>query len=267
MMPQSYFGEIVLAGIGGIVVVVGLLAEHFCDAGWYEYKCLPEARRKSVKYIGELFVIIGVGIEVFVGIHAAKDAWKNNPLKNPIANASATVRFLVKIKSYDAPYFPTEPDDIVGWKSQIMFFTGTNANSTNLVLQMTAFQNDAVVFNRGLPPQRLYQLQFHTDPLIDFSNSSGNKNRPAEILNDVASFILAMPQLETNAEILSGSVIFVSNGKTWTFEIPAQRQKWGVISSERIINADRKPETKVMPVQIGDMAFPPRWTNRWYDGK
>jgi hypothetical protein len=103
--------------------------------------------------------------------------------------------------------------------------------------------------------------------LIDFSNTSGNKNPPAEILNDVASFILAMPQLETNAEILSGSVILVANGKTWTFEIPSQRQKWGIITSERIINADKKEETKVMPIKVEDWANPPRWTNRWYDGK
>lgn len=75
METQSYFGEIVVAGIGGLVVVIGLLMEHFGDRDWYEYKHLPEVRSKSVRYIGEWLVIIGVLVEVVVACKTANDEW------------------------------------------------------------------------------------------------------------------------------------------------------------------------------------------------
>jgi hypothetical protein len=265
---SSSYSEVLSAFVwataGGIAVFAGLVLEKMSD--WLNDRFVGGYKpHKWIEEIGWWVLMVGIVIETAVAGNSAIEQWKNDPLKNPIADASATVRFLVAVSSYEKPFFKTDTDDIVGWRSSIIFFEGTN--STDTVLQLMASQNDLVVFRAGLPPKLRCQLQFHADPLMDFVNVDGKQNFPAEKLNNVASFVLSIPQIETNAEILSGSVVLVANGKTWTFDIPPQRQKWGLITSEKIINANNKMETKVMRIQIGDLTSPPRWTNRWYDGK
>ena len=95
------FTEVVIAAIGGVIVVVGLLMEHFGEKDWYKDsnhfdKC------KSIYKKGEWFVIAGVGIEVVVAILTAIGEWnlrqlaqKNDPLKQPVAQVSAVVNILV----------------------------------------------------------------------------------------------------------------------------------------------------------------------------
>jgi hypothetical protein len=106
MSTTSYFAEIVVAGIGGLLVVAGLLMEHFGDRDWYEYKCLPETRSKSLKWIGEWFVIFGVGVEVIVaGLTASaewqtrQDVMKTAPRNQPLNSITAFVSFEYKVAS------------------------------------------------------------------------------------------------------------------------------------------------------------------------
>ena len=64
-------------------------------------------------------------------------------------------------------------------------------------------------------------------------------------------------------EIISGEVRATLNSSlTWEFEIPSQKHKYGVISCKKAANG-----TEIMPVPLMDFVFPPRFTNRVYDGK
>src|SRR5665213_933756 len=218
MMAQSYFGEIVSAGIGGIVVVVGLLAEHFCDQDWYEYKCLPETRRKSVKYTGEWFVIIGVSIEVIVGIGAAIDAWQNDPLNEPISLISAVVRFNVASDGKMHPSSITNEN----WGSGIAFFNGTNINQQ--VFELDAKNSDVdignIVGTNGdiVGGGAEYLITFHQNLLLDMPGNGAlamppdaGIGRPAKSFGEVGSFELLMAQISSNTEVLSGSIFVTIN--------------------------------------------------------
>jgi hypothetical protein len=104
MMIKSHFVEILVAALGGLLVGIGLLMEHFGDnKEWYEYKFLTETRRKSVKYIGEWFVIIGVGIEVAVAAITAEGerqmrqmVIKNDPKNLPIVSIIGRVSLVLQ---------------------------------------------------------------------------------------------------------------------------------------------------------------------------
>lgn len=127
METQSMFVEILLAAIGGVFVVIGLLMEHFGDRNWYEYKCLPEKRSKSLKWFGEWFVIFGVGIEVlvaavtaygerqkFIAFKQQMDEAKTNIAqidwrKQPIYAFEATATLIVRPLAGDAAGFENLP--------------------------------------------------------------------------------------------------------------------------------------------------------------
>lgn len=108
MPNHSMFGEIVIAAIGGAIVVIGLLMEHFGEKDWYK-DTSHFSRSKKIRFYGEWFVIIGVGIEVLVAGYTAVGEWelrqitlKNDPLKQPISEISAIVNIQVSATNFDA---------------------------------------------------------------------------------------------------------------------------------------------------------------------
>lgn len=73
--------------------------------------------------------------------------------------------------------------------------------------------------------------------------------------------------METNVTIESGIVEVKVNSLRWEFPIPAQRQQWNIMTSQIVTNTSNVIEAKVLRVPIRDFVDPPRFMNRWYDGK
>lgn len=94
------------AAIGGIVVLIGLVKEYKWEKDWYSD--INDLRKSKLRRKGgEIWVIVGVALEVIIGIGFASHEWdeakqtainikKNNPLKKPLAflSASVTLRLL-----------------------------------------------------------------------------------------------------------------------------------------------------------------------------
>jgi hypothetical protein len=76
-----------------------------------------------------------------------------------------------------------------------------------------------------------------------------------------------LPELETNAEIVSGIVVLNVNDSTWTFAIPRQVTKWGAVTMKKTKDTNGRDKAEIWPVQVVDFIYPPRFTNLWYDGK
>jgi hypothetical protein len=63
MTTGSMFWVVIIAGSGGVFVLVGLLMEQFSEKKWHknidDFRCC-----KSRKFWGEWFVIFGIVIEI-----------------------------------------------------------------------------------------------------------------------------------------------------------------------------------------------------------
>jgi hypothetical protein len=105
MMTGSLFWTVVIAGSGGLLVLIGLFMETLPEIK--EYKSLVWYRRsKCIKHWGEWLVIAGVFIEVVLSGFTAIDEWqikqtaiKNDPFNQPLKslNAVATLYFIPKV--------------------------------------------------------------------------------------------------------------------------------------------------------------------------
>jgi hypothetical protein len=65
---------------------------------------------------------------------------------------------------------------------------------------------------------------------------------------------LQIPQIETNkdVDVISGSIaVAVNSALTWTFDIPPQKQKFGVITGQQVTNAN-KISSKILPITLKD---------------
>lgn len=264
MTSGSLFWTIVIAAIGGALVFVGLLLEQMAEKSWYENaRDLKFSRR--AKFTGEWLVIIGVGVEVVVGCNSAIIEWKNDPQKKPIASASAMARIIFKLENkprspLDSFFKPSE-NDTVGWNAGVTFESGSN---TLLSLRTTS---DVSTWNMGSEIERECRILFKENPL-DFLETESDRNKIlVKQFNDVDSVILYVSELQTNTEVVSGNVYLTVNNLKWSFAIPPQKTKWGLITMQKITNSAGITESKVRRLQIGDFVSPPRWTNLWYDGK
>jgi hypothetical protein len=108
MTDGSIFWYVIVVVSGAFIVLLGLLMEQLSEQklakNINEFRCL-----KVIKLVGEWFVIIGVLIEFGVGCKTAIDEWKNDPLKQPVSQISAVLRFEVNAKNYD-PKRSQNPD-------------------------------------------------------------------------------------------------------------------------------------------------------------
>lgn len=96
---------ITFAAAGGIIVFVGLLLEKFSEKKEW-YKNINHFRRCEFrKSLGEWLVIGGIFVEIAVAVAFAVNDWemeiKNNPLKQPVSQVSAILRFEVSATNYD----------------------------------------------------------------------------------------------------------------------------------------------------------------------
>ena len=141
-----------------------------------------------------------------------------------------------------------------------------------LLVKFSTRKADAAAGNspRKTGIQREYEINFHSDVMFDLSHETifgqTNNGAPIERFNNVDVILLGIPQIETNTRVLRGTVVLKVNDSLWTFEIPAQNQKWDLITSQKMTNRNGQIVFRVHPIQIGDFIYPPRWTNQWYFG-
>ena len=263
MTTESLFWTVVFVGSGGFIVLLGLLMEQSAEKTFFEN--VKQFRRfKRVRLLGEWFVIIGVFIEVLIAGWTAKEEWRNDPLKKPVASASARVRIIVKMSSNMTPLFVNPEQTKFGWSAGISFF---NWKSKNVLLALKAIPDNCASWRMGTTNEQEVRMEFHEDPLNFLEDQSKRFNTLVKQVNNVDSFVLHLPDMETNAEVVSGSVFLIVNDFTWAFDVPHQVTKWGFITMQKTIDSSGKPEAKILRIPISDWVYPPRFTNRWYDGK
>ena len=107
MENHSIFAEVVIAAIGGVIVVLGLLGELIGEKDWYK-NTSHFKKIKQIKKGGEWAVILGVSIEVLVAGYTAFNeqklrqiAIKNDPLKQPVSQISAVLSLVVNATNVD----------------------------------------------------------------------------------------------------------------------------------------------------------------------
>lgn len=261
MIPQSYFGEIILAGVGGLLVVIGLLMEHFGDRDWYEYKRLPETRSKSLQFIGVWFVIIGVGVEVVVACITAKSEWQNRPSNRPITSISAVATFRIK-GDFSPPPLPY-PDLGEMSGAGIMFLEGTNVSDKIPSIGLGADAPNISILN--LIPNNVHPdthdvvISFHDSGDVTYGHYF-NKwmwQNKAGFFDRVKGFSISMKQIGSNVSVLTGNVVVIANDQKWEFPIPAQKQRLGMISCKMTKGPDGQVHAEVMPVDLMDITGRP----------
>jgi hypothetical protein len=227
-----------------------------------EFPNVDDFRRKQrIAKRGWWVLMAGIALEVVLGFVVAVKDEMDSPLNQPIVLISAIARIDVKgdgrMRPTDRDGHPLFSDD---WRGGIGFCLGTNVSQ--MIFSLSATKSDVEMGNLlSTNLDREYCITFHKNiPARDMPEDDG-WGKPAKIFNGVDSFILQMPQIETNTEVLSGSVVVTVNDLSWVFDIPPQKQKYGIITSAR-----SKVETRVWPVTIVDDWYPLRFTN-FFDGK
>lgn len=265
MTTGSIFWVVLLAISGGAFVLVGLLMERFSEKTQYEN--LSDFRRcKSRKVCGEWWVIAGIVVEIGVGIFSAVDAWRNDPLNRPIRTISATAFLTIKMENKILD--PASDDN---WRSGISFLLGTNETDSGQLFNLSANKKN-VEFGQILGIKNctncgLFTIQLHQNPPYPGFPAEKGLGMPLKTFDDVGCLVFSMPQVSSNAEVVSGSVIVTVNSSlTWNFEIPPQKQRWGFITAKKIKIAKNEFKTEVLPIKIVDNAYAPTFTN-FFDGK
>jgi hypothetical protein len=90
--------------------------------------------------------------------------------------------------------------------------------------------------------------------------------QPVRKFNSVGGIVIHLPQMETNIIVEAGVVEVKVNSLRWKFPIPAQKQRWGFITSQIVTNAAKQIEAKVLRIPIVNWGQPVLITN-FFDGK
>lgn len=246
--------------------MVGLLMEVLSEKKWF--KNVNSFRRcEVIKKAGEWFVISGIVVEVVVSGVLAKGEWQNDSWNRPIASASAFARIITSQNPRPSSFFNLPPEyEGIGWHAGITFINGTSLSGSNVLLQVEASQSDVSAWEMGSSTNREWRIAFHENP-FNFLQSESDRNKIfVKQFDGVRALILSMP-FETNMVVETGSVVLTVNNFKWTFDIPRQKPKWGIISMQKNEDSTGHIETQVLRVPISDFVYPPRFTNRVYDGK
>jgi hypothetical protein len=260
MTNGSLFWTIVFAALGGAFVVIGLLMEQVAEKSWF--KSLFQFRlMKWIKLFGEWFVIIGVGFEVIVGIHAAQIEWQNAPANLPITSISAVATFRIK-SDFSPPPLPYS-NLLEQTGAGILFLQGTNVSDKIPSISLGADAVDISILN--LIPNNVHPdthdvvIKFHDSGDIiygHFFNKWMWQNQ-AGFFDHVKGFSIEMRQIGSNVCVLSGNVVVIANDLKWEFPIPPQKQRLGIISCKIIKNAKGQDEPEIMPLDLMDFTSRP----------
>lgn len=222
MTTGSIFLVVLSAVSGAAFVLAGLLMERFSEKDWH--KNLYDFRRcKSINIWGERLVIIGIGIEMVVGIVSAIDAWQSKPENQNINNVEAHIFLFGK--------FDFSPQE-----RAIMNGSGVLRINTLPAWLSAGRMNEkeaAPILDNGKPA--LFALSSDN---VDIDNN-GNVNLDmkwamldvkadnafkAAVVNEVNWLKLECPFISPRSELLGGAIwLKVDPMPAREFEIPAQK--------------------------------------------
>ena len=220
---------------------------------------------KSKAERGWKVLMIGIAVEIVVAVaFALMDEWEitqNAPLNQPVATISSTV--VLRFKGDGYMHQRTFNDD---WSAGISFFLGTNSDEKQQVFNLSARKTDVEFGNIiGGKIDQSYVITLHQNPPYPGFPVDNGLKMPAKTFDDVGCFVLSVPQISSNAEVLSGSVVVTLNSSLiWNFDIPPQKQRWGFITAKKIKASKNKGETVVLPIQILN---PQTQETNFFDGK
>jgi hypothetical protein len=280
-----------LAAIGGIVVLIGLWLEGYREPESHptiqDYRSFKarEARGRKWVFWGVAFeVLLAFGMTFKDGLDIREleaAAQKNDPLNAQINSASAVLRLKVKGVSgvpFNTPgggvFIPPKPEDANFWGGgSITLLEGTNLQK--IIYRLSSGAADIGWVGSGLvkgpDDWRGVIIHFQEDNLGDWESfwitNKFTTGPSLRRLNDIGSFYIRLPEMQTNVSIVSGVLELKANTARWQFPVPAQTQRYGIISSCWITNMSDQLEAKVLRVPIMDWISPPRFTNRVYTGE
>lgn len=275
MISSHPFLEFAKAHPGIVLVLIGVFGEGFEILAKIFFKKWARKHELRLEIVGAfcwILVVVGLAFEIPDAAKTDKEAAdarletaklelqieQAKPENRPIVSISATARILVKGDRY--MHSPITDDN---WRSGIGFCIGTNISQ--MIFSLSATKSDVEMANiLGKNTDREYFITFHKNPSSSVLPDDAGWGKPANIFNAVESFVLEMPQIETNTEVLSGSVVVTANDLNWVFDVPQQKQKYGMITSMKVKNALGKIEVKVMPTPVADISGNPVG---FFDGK
>ena len=221
------------------------------------------------KWLGEYFVIAGVLGEVIVAATTAVSELKRfndlDPLNAPINSVTATLRLVVKgvSGSYNVRFWGVfrNPDDESAGFGGMTFFRGWS--TSNAVCSLSCSMDDLGFVASGLVGDgrsndwRGVTLNFHESPWSDipyaFSSNQVEMAPKAGVFSDVGAVVISLPErLENNVTIVSGVIELKANNSRWKFPVPAQREKWKIITTQITTNAANQVEARVLRIPVID---------------
>jgi hypothetical protein len=224
MTSGSIFWVVIIAGSGGVFVLVGLLMELFSEKELH--KNVDDFRRcKSRKILGERLVIFGIAIEIFVAGWTAIDEWQNDPLNQPIASVSANVSLVTAGTNH---------------------ISGVNSGSVNLQFerldQVTVginWQAHVLIcsdwyWNKSAP--NWWSLKFNQGIETFFDSNSVVRDA-----KDWNAIVLNAPFLYRDTEIVGGRIKLTVNSTVFEFPIPPQKAK----GQKDLVNFFKNPTNSV----------------------
>jgi hypothetical protein len=262
-ITPSVFWPVFVASIGGIIVLTGVFLEVMSEK--HSFKNIRSFRRwETAKCWGEWMVVFGILLEVTDGGMTAANQWINDPMKRPIALASARVSMIVKTRSNMVPLFINPEQIRAGIYIGLSFCRDSVSN--NLLSLEAVPTHDLTSWRMGTTNQQDVIMRFNEgDTMLDLMDDKWSK-RSATTVRQIAEanvVILHLPDMETNAEVLSGVVVLNVNDSTWRFEIPRQIPKWGMVTTQKT----KKGIFQIFGLQ---MLYPQEdgsYSTNWYDGK
>jgi hypothetical protein len=283
-MPiQSVFWYVSIACLGGVFVCVGLIVEAFSEKDWFNNIKSRRRWKFSNFWFGELFVIFGIVIEVVVAYLTAREAWQSEPLNAPINSISAVLKLKISGAHSEMFKYPglgtfelPGPDSVLPQSGWLVLIEGTN--TAKAVYSLRCGESDIQALGSGLVggsnDWRGLVIKFHEEGdfnELDMRGSFASNNfvngTPVKKLNEVGGLVISLPLMATNLYVHSGTVEVKVNSLRWQFPIPAQRPYLGYMTSQVIVDAKKRIDSKVLPIRVADWAVPRRFPDHEYDGK
>jgi hypothetical protein len=219
MTTSSVFWVVVFAASGGVIVFVGLLMERFSEKEWH--KNLSDFRRcKSTNVWGEWIVMVGILIEIGVGIFSAIEVWENEPANRPIRDMSALVSFRVKGGNFKEVDFKALTHGGVPW---IAFLNVCETNDQPSDLMPATLFSES--FSRGyvgkpIDSDRMYSMRFEPERIGSHIPTA----RPAKEITKIHKIIIGTWFLPDETEVLGGNISLLINSEIeMNFQIPPQK--------------------------------------------
>jgi hypothetical protein len=236
-----------------VVSFLGALIAH--SNAYEEYKS-ANGRERFWKWLNLVVIVWGLPAgslvgTIFTGFESLSSDRRMDgmdPLKKPIATVSAVVKLRVKGDAFSGGF---DPEDSFNPNAGLLFLQATNVTDKAPSIHLSAGKPDISVFNSF--PHKLNER----DVIISFSEGDvwskhfmnrANSDKKASFFEEARSLVISMSaEIGTNTIVLSGTAtVTVNSSLIWTFQIPEQRPKHGLLSSKQ----SGKDKWEVMPLSV-----------------